>query len=244
MNNLTKSSKAGFVYAFRNPLFPQWIKIGKAKSWSKRLKDCQTYAPFDFEPIATVKTSDMDGMETVVHKILEKKEVYKKEFFCIDAETAINKLQLVAEQFGELSGLTLYTDSIPSECFTKEGKKRSTAPTDKLTGVIFTSAVKSRHKVKMAFIKGQYTVLKGSKFYPMTDSLRTSESSAIASIRATRESIESDHTRCANGVLLADVSFTSSSRALAVMLGYSSVQGPAYWIDDEGTPLATYLQGC
>jgi hypothetical protein len=94
----------------------------------------------------------------------------------------------------------------------------------------------------MTFKDGQYTVLKGSKFYPMTDSLRTSESSAIASIRSTRESIESDPTRFSDGKLLVDLPFSSASRALAVMLGYSSVQGPAYWVDEEGTPLASYLQ--
>lgn len=242
MKNPTKSSKAGFVYAFRNPLFPQWIKIGKAKNWSKRLKDCQTYSPFDFEPIATVKTSDMSAMENIIHKLLKFKETSKKEFFCIPSETAINVLRAVAEQCGEISGLTLYTDSIPSECYTNDGKKRTTVPADKLSGVIFSSAVKSRHNVRMTFKDGQYTVLKGSKFYPMTDSLRTSENSAIASIRTTRESIESDPTRFSDGMLLVDLPFSSASRALAVMLGYSSVQGPAYWVDEEGTPLASYLQ--
>ena len=235
------SSNVGFVYAFRNPLFSQWIKIGKAKDWVKRLKTCQTYSPLDFEPIATLKTSNMTKIERIIHNLLQCKEVYKKEFFCIDSDVAIDVLKCVSRQCGELSGLVLYTDGIPSECYTPNGEKVSTAPAIKLNGVIFSSAIKSKHKVKMTYKNERYVVLKGSTFYPMTDSLKSSENSAIASIRTTRESIENDPTLFADGILLADIPFKSSSRALAVMLGYSSVQGPAYWVDDEGTPLATYL---
>jgi len=234
------SGKPGFVYIFMNPLFPNWVKIGKAKNWSTRLKNYQQYVPEDYEPVATLKTSNMDKVEKLIHGLLEVcEERRQKEFFCIDADTAINVLLNVARTIDEVGGLKLYADGQVSVAYGLEGEPHP-IQTDKTHGVKFHSSIKGS-EVYMTVRDGEFFVLKGSKLRSMTDSLRTSEVQSIASIRRDRVELENDPTRCKNGKLLVNVSFRSSSRALAVMLGCSAVQGPKYWEDDEGRPLSDYL---
>ena len=232
----------GFVYVFSNPLFPQWVKIGRAANWQERLKDYQQYAPEDFVPIATLKTSDMVKAEQLVHGLLEFRERRQKEFFCIPSETAISVLRSVATTIGEIGGLTLYEDGAKSVLFRKDGSQYSCRANPKVQGVEFHANIRGGTCIRMEVRGDEYVVLKGSKLRQMTDSLRTSEINSIASIRADREAIEADPTKCSQaGRLLADVPFKSSSRALAVMLGRSAVQGPRFWVDEEGRSLSEYL---
>ncbi|MBQ6008815.1 MAG: GIY-YIG nuclease family protein [Kiritimatiellae bacterium] len=77
------SGKPGFVYIFMNPLFPNWVKIGKAKNWSTRLKNYQQYVPEDYEPVATLKTSNMDKVEKLIHGLLEVCEERDKRSFSV-----------------------------------------------------------------------------------------------------------------------------------------------------------------
>ena len=236
------SGKSGFVYIFMNPLFPNWVKIGKAKNWSTRLKNYQQYVPEDYVVFATLKTDDAGAMERLIHTTLKfkyGKERKSKEFFCVDVTTALNVLRNLAIECKQIQGLSEYVDGQVSAIYDSDGKRHE-IPIDRTRGIKFRSSIKGP-PIYMAVRNKEYVVLKGSELHEMTDNLKTSEAPAIVSIRRDREALESDPTRCASGRLLVDVPFKSSSRALAVMLGYSAVQGPKYWKDEEGRPLSDYL---
>ena len=106
-----KRSKSGYVYIFGNPSFPEWVKIGKTGDWKKRLRNGNTYTPFNFYPIAIFKTSDMGTVEKSMHDILRAHESSHKEFFEIEPKIAVNDLLVIAKNrmdCDDLSGFVVY----------------------------------------------------------------------------------------------------------------------------------------
>lgn len=228
---MSENIKAGYVYIFANPCIKGWVKIGVAGNWRRRLKDYQTYAPEDFYPVATLKTADWKLIEKCLHGMLGASIQKKKEFFRLSTDKAADFLRNAAEIRGELAGFERHDQS---------GSKPD-ATSGPLKGIVFRAA-KKNSDVRVA-VKGpdRYTVLKGSRLEPMNEFLRTAETQCAISIRKTRAALESDRNAVKDGVLLRDVDFGSSSRALAVMLGVSSMPGPEALRDKDGKPLKDYL---
>lgn len=234
-NAESKDGKAGYVYIFANPCIKGWVKIGVARNWRKRLKDYQTYAPEDFYPVATLKTADWRLIEKCLHGLLGASIPKKKEFFRLSTEKAADILKNAAEMRTELAGFERHDRS-----GSKPGAKPDATP-KVLKGIVFRAAKKNSDVRVVVKSPDRYTVLKGSRLEPMNEFLRTAETQCAVSIRKARAALESDQNAVKNGVLLRDVDFGSSSRALAVMLGVSSMPGPEALLDKDGRPLKDYL---
>ncbi len=248
-----KSNKRGYVYVFANPSFPDWVKVGKTKDWNKRIKNGNTYTPFDFYPVAILETSDMDAVELKIHKMLKIYEQFKKEFFCVKTRVhrVLDLLFLEAQSRGELEGLTVFRryrendDVVPDYTYDANGRQIKIKANPKLYKTLFHAA-RSDTNIKMRVdFNNRFVVLKGSRLEQMTDALRTATHQARVSIRNERKRLENNRNKVrdtARGkILICDEAFKSSSRALAVMLGCSAMQGPEYWIDNDGKRLSDYL---
>lgn len=236
------NGKAGYVYVFASPSLKGWVKVGGSSAsreggWEGRLKNYQTYAPEDYYPVATLKTVDWHRSEKLFQRQLAASGFEQsKEFFKISSKMASELLRIFAETANEpskefrsyVNGMMVRDDS--------SGKVLKS-----LKGRVFHAAKKGsdiRMKVKRLDC---FTVLKGSKLMPMGEALRNEKKPYAVSLRNTRTRLESDPNTVKDGTLISDFDFGSSSRALAVMLGVSSMQGPQYWIDKDGRPLADYL---
>lgn len=220
--------KAGYVYVFANPCIRGWVKIGIAGDWRKRLKNYQQYVPEDYYPVATLKTANCRAVEHYIHKVLGKFLSKKKEFLQLTPDDAANHLKEIAELMKELAGFERHD-------------RGATKSDEAFRGIIFHAAKKGsdiRMKVRNLDC---FTILKGSKLMPMGEAMKTGSKPYAVSLRDTRTRLESDPNTVKDGTLIRDFDFVSPSRALAVMLGVSAMQGPQYWIDKDGRPLADYL---
>lgn len=238
---MSNKDDSGYVYIFANPSFPEWVKIGKSKDWRKRLRNCQTYAPDDWYAVATLKTSAMSQVETDMHTLIGGHEQSKKEFFNTNEVSAANDLRILASNRGELEGFTLFRNGIPAEGCDKDGFSEGIPLPKPLRETTFHAKQKNTSITMRVLGAERFAVMKGSALEPLKDSLANPKTAAAESVRDVRLSIERDPAKVKDGRLLCDIEFPSPSRALAVMLGYAAVQGPAYWVDDSGKPLADYL---
>jgi len=92
----------GFVYILINKAFPGLVKIGftyeKPKDRAKQLST--TGVPHSFKVFGFVEVIDPEGVERLTHSKLKKyRELKKREFFRIKAETALETLEAVSGEF-------------------------------------------------------------------------------------------------------------------------------------------------
>lgn len=97
--------KSGYVYAIRNPAWPDWVKIGKAVDAEDRLSSYQTSSPMrDYKLIHSVHFEDRNKAETKAHKIAATKaslawdKSINGEWFCMTDEQAIDTIKGVANE--------------------------------------------------------------------------------------------------------------------------------------------------
>jgi len=97
--------KSGYVYAIRNPAWPEWVKIGKAVDAEDRLSSYQTSSPMrDYKLIHSVRFEDRNKAETKAHKIAATKaslawdKSSNGEWFCMTDDQAIDTIKDVANE--------------------------------------------------------------------------------------------------------------------------------------------------
>ena len=237
------NDKAGFVYIFASPSIKGWVKVGVAtrkEGWRGRLKNYQTYAPDGFYPVATLKTADCRGVERYLLKAIGTRVQKKREFLRLSPDAAATHLRDIAELTKELAGFERH-DKGGGTIGTGKAGAKADAPQKSLKGITFHATKKGSEVFVKVNGPDRYTVLKGSKLMPMNQFLKTADTDCAISIRKARAAVESDSATVKDGVLLRDVDFGSSSRALAVMLGTSSMSGPGCLLDKDGKPLKDYL---
>lgn len=97
--------KEGYIYVVSNPSWPEWVKVGKAKSSKTTfLAGYNRCSPFrDFECHAMVITKNYSQVEPKAHKALEKLYERNKgrvscEWFKCTPEQAIEVIETVIEK--------------------------------------------------------------------------------------------------------------------------------------------------
>ena len=114
------STKApGFVYILTNPSFREdWVKIGKSSRpvdvRSKELDN--TAVPLPFEIFATMKTTQYNEVEKLVHKTIDRLTDLRirqnREFFNVAPEMALEIFRDIATTIDDAE-VTLYQDNQP-----------------------------------------------------------------------------------------------------------------------------------
>jgi len=92
--------KSGYVYAIRNPAWPEWVKIGKAVDAEDRLSSYQTSSPMrDYKLIHSVYFEDRNVAERKAHTLAAFKTAHpwnkhdNGEWFKLTEEQAIEVLR-------------------------------------------------------------------------------------------------------------------------------------------------------
>ena len=86
--------KAGDIYVVQNPAWDGWVKVGRAIDSSDRLKTFQTYSPFrDYKIYKTFSVDDQRLAENNIHKLFNSKFKHKKEWYQVDAATAVKLIE-------------------------------------------------------------------------------------------------------------------------------------------------------
>jgi T5orf172 domain len=93
----------GFIYVLLNPAFPHMVKIGRSSRQTRiRSKELSsaTGVPLDFLVLYDVLVSDVETVESVLHRRFENQRVKRqKEFFYISPKQAITALVELADKF-------------------------------------------------------------------------------------------------------------------------------------------------
>jgi hypothetical protein len=94
--------KSGYVYAIRNPAWPEWVKIGKAVDAEDRLSSYQTSSPMrDYKLIHSIYFDDRSAAEKKAHILAALKTTHpwnkndNGEWFKLTEEQAIEILREV-----------------------------------------------------------------------------------------------------------------------------------------------------
>ena len=95
----TEPQREGTVYVIRNPLFPQYVKIGMTtRDTLKRVNEFNGSVPIDYDIMIDLKCIDPYGAEQLIHKHFDKCRVTpRKEFFLIeldDLKKELTKLKI------------------------------------------------------------------------------------------------------------------------------------------------------
>ena len=96
--------KFGYVYAIRNPAWPDWIKVGKAVDAEDRLRSYHTGSPMrDYELVHSVYFEDRNEAERKAHLLAATKTAHpwnkhdNGEWFKLTEEQAIEILKEIGE---------------------------------------------------------------------------------------------------------------------------------------------------
>jgi hypothetical protein len=106
----------GFIYVFLNPAFPQMVKIGRSAKQtrirSKKLSSA-TGVPLDFLVLYDVLVSDVDAVESILHRRFADQRVKKrKEFFYVSPKQAISALVELANEFRVDAATVRFADDL------------------------------------------------------------------------------------------------------------------------------------
>ena len=92
--------KFGYVYAIRNPAWPDWVKIGKAVDAEDRLRSYHTGSPMrDYELVHSVYFEDRNEAERKAHLLAASKTMHpwnkndNGEWFKLTEEQAVEVLR-------------------------------------------------------------------------------------------------------------------------------------------------------
>lgn len=156
------SAEADFegIYILTNPSFKEYVKIGKAvkQTIADRVRglNASSAIPFSFNIYAAYKTNNADRIEEFLHDSIESfkvasraREITKsgrervREFFCMDAEKALEYLLKVAKMFGDDHNVRMFRktkeqineERIAEKIATKAGVERRQIFTFKRKGI-------------------------------------------------------------------------------------------------------------
>lgn len=107
-------SKKGFIYILLNPINIECLKIGKTTRTSEiRAKEifrqARTGLPAEFVVAYEKKVDDIDLVERLIHKKLDRKRFNKKrEFFIMPLKKAIKAIEEVMTELGKQSVIGFY----------------------------------------------------------------------------------------------------------------------------------------
>lgn len=89
----------GYCYVIYCEGFPDWCKVGfTTRKVTQRLKEYQTYSPFDYELRFQCAFDDARTAEKEVHNRLKEMATKKREWFKISPRMASNIIEGVKEE--------------------------------------------------------------------------------------------------------------------------------------------------
>ncbi len=84
----------GYIYGVIHPSFPGYVKIGRALSPKRRLRQYNTADPRrSFEMAFAIHCSDHHTAEKIAHRRLDGFRIADTEWFCIAPEDAFNLIR-------------------------------------------------------------------------------------------------------------------------------------------------------
>jgi hypothetical protein len=96
----TAEDPSGFVYIITNPVFPKWVKVGKADVTRKRLKGYQTGDPMRaYEVFTDYAVAHRADAEDAAHRILKRQYTRRNEWFECTPEAADILIRGTMEEF-------------------------------------------------------------------------------------------------------------------------------------------------
>ena len=91
----------GYVYILFNPVFPDFVKVGKAASVAERLITLNQAVPLNFQPKYVLASTAYEAAEGLVHSYLYAKGCHRdqdnKEFFWCSVKDALHEMKKVAK---------------------------------------------------------------------------------------------------------------------------------------------------
>ena len=226
--------KKGYVYILTSPSFREdWVKIGKSfRKVDVRSKELDnTAVPLPFKIFATLRTEKFNEVERNLHKIftdLADARIRKgREFFNITPHKALEYLK---DQASIIDDAEL---NIPDYEEIEEGGRKKTykGKYRVITDEIFYFA-KDTTDARMSVVNGmRYIVLAGSKI----DSNVYSNKETVKRLR------EENADKIDDGVLIADVEFSSPSTA-GEFVGGGAANGKYYWRTKDDRKLADFIE--